>query len=295
MKSTTGNGICSPRKCNIWRRNGTRKDTVQKLQEQLAAEREEHETKMEEVIVKLMAEQKNMSETLDQTVNNLADREERIDRLVKDSGMQQKNLEAKILCPDVENEDMRRSVLELSAAKNEAMDKIRTSADRDIDDAKMSKSSVVGESATSADAQKEQAAHHQPFGTDLRLTLDRHTTCVFAAMVVIIFGLWMKHRRLDVIQENKSSDARGGNRHVPSTQLDDTESADEEESAGVEAIEEVVESESQRMRRERAEGNERQRATMAQIANEAMMKRQEMQQRRREGTGGVRCEMGRAS
>ncbi|KAL9179728.1 hypothetical protein ACHAXT_009018 [Thalassiosira profunda] len=248
------------------------KDTVQKMWEQ-------HEAKMDE----MLAERKDLLDTLDQTASNLANREERIDRLGRDSEMQHKNWEAKIIRLNEENEMLKDAAME-------AMDKIRGLEEAEgADDAKTSESSVVGEFASSDEEQKEipagPATYHQFFGTELRM--DPLTS--FAIVIAMVFVCWMNR-----IRDYKSSDARGGNRRLAGTQLNpnETESADEEESAGVKAREEVEESESQRMRRERAEELERRRATSAQIANEAMMRAQEMQQRRREGgsrrTDGVR-------
>ena len=91
---------------------------------------------------KLMAERRELTESLNQVEGDLADRETQIDSLESALDDQRKNLEEKIQRLTEENDDMNRNILEISSAKKEAMDKIRgleeevSDADGAIDDAK---------------------------------------------------------------------------------------------------------------------------------------------------------------
>lgn len=107
-------------------------NTLQKLSEQLSIEREEHEAKIDEstasfsqVIDKLMTERKDLSESLNHTESELADREANIDNLQYEMDAQRKALEEKIMRLNEENDEMNQNILDLSSAKKDAMDKIR--------------------------------------------------------------------------------------------------------------------------------------------------------------------------
>ncbi|KAL3808289.1 hypothetical protein ACHAXA_009801 [Cyclostephanos tholiformis] len=121
----------------------------QKITEQLNMEREEHDANMDEttanfsqVVDKLMAERKSLTESLNQVESDLADRENHINNLLREINDERKNYEGKISRLSRENDEINRNMLDLSSQKKEAMDKIRgleeevSDADGAIDDAK---------------------------------------------------------------------------------------------------------------------------------------------------------------
>lgn len=97
---------------------------------------------MEQLVEQLMAERKNLTESLDRVEQDLSERDDTINSLQRETRDQRREFEDDIARLTKENDELNKNILELSSARKEAMDKIRgleeevSDADGAIDDAK---------------------------------------------------------------------------------------------------------------------------------------------------------------